>query len=38
MPELWREYQLNEDLIRFMTLRVEEVPENIEFKQLAKGE
>lgn len=34
MPELWREYQLNEDLIRFMTTRVEEVPEKIEFKPL----
>jgi len=38
MPELWREYQLNEDLIRFMTLRVEEVPETLEFKALAKSE
>ena len=36
MPELWREYQLNEDLIRFMTLRAEVVPEAIEFKPLAK--
>jgi len=36
MPELWREYQLNEDLIRFMTLRAETVPEKIEFKTLAK--
>jgi len=34
MPELWREYQLNEDLIRFMTLRAEEVPEKLEFKSL----
>lgn len=38
MPELWREYQLNEDLIRFMTLRTETVPEKIEFKVLEKGE
>ncbi|NGX26313.1 MAG: 30S ribosomal protein S6 [Chlamydiae bacterium] len=38
MPELWNEYQLNEDLIRFMTLRVEEVPEKIEFKQLVTNE
>ena len=38
MPELWREYQLNEDLIRFMNLRVEEVPEKIEFKQLVTTE
>lgn len=35
MPELWREYQLNEDLIRFMTINVEEVPESLEFKPLA---
>lgn len=34
MPELWREYQLNEDLIRFMTLRAEKVPEKIEFPTL----
>lgn len=34
MPELWREYQLNEDLIRFMTIRAYEVPEKIEFKQI----
>lgn len=34
MPELWREYQLNEDLIRFMTLRAHVVPEKIEFKQI----
>ena len=38
MPELWREYQLNEDLIRFMTLRAETVPEKIEFKPLEKVE
>jgi len=38
MPELWREYQLNEDLIRFMTLRAESVPEKIEFKVLEKME
>lgn len=34
MPELWREYQLNEDMIRFITMCAEEVPEKIEFKQL----
>jgi small subunit ribosomal protein S6 len=32
--ELWREYHLNEDLLRFLTLRAEEVKETIEFKQL----
>ncbi len=34
MNEIWREYQLNEDLIRFLTLRAEIVPEKIEFKPL----
>lgn len=38
MSELWREYQLNEDLIRFMTLRADTVPEKIEFKVLEKSE
>lgn len=38
MPELWREYQLNEDLIRFMTLRADEVPEKLEFKELVASE
>lgn len=34
MTEMWKEYHLNEDLLRFMTLRTEKVPEKIEFKQL----
>ena len=34
MTEMWREYHLNEDLIRFLTLRAETVPEQIEFKPL----
>ena len=34
MPEMWREYHLNEDLIRFLTLRTEKVPEKIEFPTL----
>ena len=34
MKQLWKEYSLNEDLIRFMTLTVEVVPEKIEFKPL----
>lgn len=38
MPELWREYQLNEDLIRFMTLRAESVPDKIEFKPFVQTE
>ena len=32
--EMWKECQLNEDLIRFMTLRAEKVLEKIEFKPL----
>ena len=32
--ELWKEYHLNEDLYRFMTLRTETVPEKIEFQPL----
>jgi small subunit ribosomal protein S6 len=36
MPDLWREYHLNEDLVRFITLRTESVPEKIEFKQLVQ--
>src|SRR3990167_4492114 len=34
MQELWREYHLNEDLVRFLTLRTEAVPEKIAFKPL----
>ncbi len=34
LAELWREYHLNEDLLRFMTLKTEEVLEMIEFKKL----
>lgn len=36
ISELWREYRLNEDLIRFITLRTEKVLEKIEFKVLAE--
>ncbi len=32
--QLWREYHLNEDLLRFLTLRTDTVRETIEFKQL----
>ncbi|MDE3045172.1 MAG: 30S ribosomal protein S6 [Verrucomicrobiota bacterium] len=32
--ELWQEYPLNEDLIRFLTMRVENVQETLEFKPL----
>jgi len=34
MKQLWKEYRLNEDLLRFMTLRVEQAPEKIEFQPL----
>ena len=36
VSELWQEYHLNEDLIRFVTLRADEVKETLEFKQLAE--
>ena len=32
--ELWKDYQLHEDMIRFMTTRTEEVRETLEFKPL----
>jgi small subunit ribosomal protein S6 len=34
LAELWREYHLNEDLLRFLTLQADEVKERIEFKNL----
>ena len=34
ISKMWKEYHLNEDLIRFMTLRTEKVRENLDFKQL----
>jgi len=34
IAELWNDYHLNEDLIRFLTLRAEKVMEKIEFKTL----
>jgi small subunit ribosomal protein S6 len=35
ITELWQEYHLNEDLVRFITLRADEVMETIEFKPLS---
>jgi small subunit ribosomal protein S6 len=32
--DLWKEYQLHEDLIRFMTMRTEKVLETLEYKPL----
>ncbi|MBS0616172.1 MAG: 30S ribosomal protein S6 [Verrucomicrobia bacterium] len=34
VEEMWREYRLNEDVVRFMTVRAEAVPEKIEFQPL----
>jgi small subunit ribosomal protein S6 len=34
LAELWRDYHLNEDLLRFMTLKAEEMMETVEFKKL----
>ena len=36
ISELWQEYHLNEDLIRFITLRADEVMDKIEFKPLVE--
>ena len=34
IAELWKDYHLHEDLIRFMTMRVEHVLESLEFKPI----
>ncbi|EPP34517.1 ribosomal protein S6 [Chlamydia ibidis] len=34
IAELWKEYHLNEDLLRFMTLRTDSVKEVLEFASL----
>lgn len=36
MKDMWREYHLNEDLIRFVTLKTDKVMEKIEFKPLVQ--
>lgn len=36
IDELWQEYQHNEDLIRFVTLKTDKVCDVIKFKQLAE--
>ncbi|MCH1429740.1 MAG: 30S ribosomal protein S6 [Chlamydiales bacterium] len=38
IKELWNDYHLNEDLIRFMTLKTEEARENLEFQSLGSGD
>lgn len=37
VEKLWKEYRLNEDLIRFMTSTAEEVKESLEFKTLVQN-
>jgi small subunit ribosomal protein S6 len=34
ISELWKDYQLHEDLIRFMTMRVEKVLESLDFNSI----
>lgn len=34
VSEMWQEYHLNEDLIRYVTLTTDKVLEKIEFKQI----
>lgn len=36
VSELWKEYHLNEDLIRFVTFTTDEVQESLEFKPLKR--
>ena len=36
IKELWHDYALNEDLVRYLTLRTEEVRETIEFKSFTE--
>ncbi len=36
IAEMWKEYHLNEDLLRFVTLKAEKVEEKIEFQPLAE--
>jgi len=36
IDELWREYHLNEDLVRFITLRTDKVMDEIKFKPLVE--
>lgn len=38
ISEMWQDYHLNEDLVRFITLTAEKVVEKIEFKSLEQVE
>lgn len=37
LEEMWKEYHLNEDLIRYITMRAEKVLEKIEHKSLVEA-
>jgi small subunit ribosomal protein S6 len=37
LKDIWRDYHLNEDLVRFMALKTDDVPEKIEFKPIAQS-
>lgn len=37
IKELWHEYHLNEDLVRFLHVKADTVMETIEFKQLVQA-
>lgn len=37
VSELWKEYHLNEDLLRFITLTTDKVLEKIEFPEIIDG-
>lgn len=34
VSELWQEYQINENLVRYLTIRAEQVLDELKFKQL----
>ena len=37
LEEMWKEYHLNEDLIRYVTMRTEKILEKLEFKPLVEA-
>jgi len=37
ISEMWKEYHLNEDLIRFITLQADKIQETVEFKLLPEA-
>lgn len=38
ISELWQEYHLNEDLVRYITLRADKVLDKIEFKPIVEAQ